>query len=504
MLRWWLIPAFVFLLISQNILRWPPFDQPDTPLAKLAAGVLFCLCLIPSIKGAYYAALRQWERAKEARHVRNVRAEAGRTLARLQGEEAARVRLKKEADEKLIREAQEFARSFLDNIPQETREGGTWVIAPSRRGKTNLLHCLIEKDRKRKGTIIIIDSKGELLAPYKTVPGAIVIDPATAHINPLHLGSSTRTMDFLEYIFSALLETSMTQKQKTLFRSVLAVLIKHPDATLETFRQFLTRGWKPFEDTIRQCDEGTQDFFFIKNAGFDSNTYSATKEEILWRLKLILDNEHMRKVFTSTTTNVPFAEHMDSGKLILIDNSIADLGEDGAEFFGRFFIALIWLAAVDRSKRAEKTDKLPVYVYIDECHTVIHRDEKIVTILDECGSQSINLLCAHQRIAQVEPGVLNALANCAIRIANSDDDAAALAPRFRVTPDILRQPRGNFVFYVRDMTPMAVVIPIPKFDLNNLPKAAPAAPPAQRPAPAPTVTASPIVINPRPAKKRGW
>jgi hypothetical protein len=129
------------------------------------------------------------------------------------------------------------------------------------------------------------------------------------------------------------------------------------------------------------------------------------------------------------------------------------------------------MAAVSRS-RLRPEDKVPVFFYIDECHTVIKRDDKIATILDECRSQKIALIMAHQRVAQItSDNVKDALGNCAIRIANSDDDAATLAPRFRVDPQALRLPIGQFACFVRDKTPAAQTVDIPLFDLSAYPPA---------------------------------
>jgi hypothetical protein len=393
------------------------------------------------------------------------------------------------ADRLLPRE--EIREPFI--FPWDTRFAGTWIVAPPGRGKTNLLHNLISEDR-RQGTVVLMDSKGDLINAYRGLPGVVVIEPRTANINPLQLGSSTRSVEFLEYIFSALLETGMTPLQKTLFRSVLTLLLKVPNATLETFRQVLTVGWKPLnlEPYIRECDPATQDFFLEgKKPEFDSNTYSETKQQILWRLRLILSNEYLRAIFTSPTTNVPFNELLDSRKTIIIDNSKDDLGEEGAEFFGRFFIALVWMAAVSRS-RLRPDEKVPVYVYIDECHTVIKRDTKVTTILDECRSQKIALVLAHQRIAQINPEVIDALNNCAIRLANSDDDAEALAKRFRLEAAALRLPIGQFACFVRDKTPQAVTINVPPFDMSQFPP-----PPSHSPhKPAPPAPEPPTVRVP--------
>lgn len=366
-----------------------------------------------------------------------------------------------------------YAESFMPapqtvpfEIPDDQRFAGTWIIAPPGRGKTNLLHNLIAEDRTH-GTVVLMDSKGDLINAYRGI--AAVIDPKTANINPLQLGSSVRSVEFLEYIFSALLETPMTSLQKTLFRSVLTLLLKVPNATLETFRQVLTTGIEPYSEYVNRCDPATADFFTLgKPTEFNSPTYRETKQQILWRLRLILSNEYLRAIFTSPTTNVPFSELLDSSRLIIIDNSKDDLGEEGAEFFGRFFIALTWMAAVSRS-RLKQDDKVPVYFYIDECHTVIKRDTKITAILDECRSQKIALVLAHQRIGQIEPNVIDALNNCAIRLANSDDDAESLAKRFRVEAAELRLPVGQFACYVRDKTPAAVTINVPLFDTSQFP-----------------------------------
>src|SRR5665213_1399371 len=366
-------------------------------------------------------------------------------------------------------------------IPSQTRFAGTWIVAPPGRGKTNLLHHMIAFDRKQRGTIVLMDSKGDMINSYRGYADTVIIDPQTAHINPLQLGSSTRSVEFLEYIFSALLETGMTALQKTLFRSVLSLLLKVPNATLETFRQCLTTGIEPYAQYVQECDPATADFFTVgKPTEFNSPTYKETKQQILWRLRLILSNDYLRTIFTSPTTNVPFGELLDSGKTIIIDNSKDDLGEDGAEFFGRFFVALVWMAAVGRS-RLRPEQKIPVYFYIDECHTVIKRDTKITTILDECRSQKIALILAHQRVAQIEPNVIDALNNCAIRIANSDDDAEALAKRFRVDAPALRLPVGSFACFVRDQTDQARTVSVPEFDMSGFPPATARTPPVTSP-----------------------
>jgi hypothetical protein len=353
-------------------------------------------------------------------------------------------------------------------VPDENRFEGTWIVAPPRRGKTNLLHNLVAEDMKR-GTVICIDSKGDLINPMRGLP-CTIIDPRNVTINPLKLSTQTHSVAFVEYIFGALLATEMTAKQKTLFSEVLHLLSVIPDATMETFRDILTNGTAPYRGHIGKLKKMGQDFFAPKGE-FDGPLYRETKTEVLWRLRNMLRNDYFYKMFTSPKTNIDFAKLMDSRGLIIIDNSKALLGEENQEFFARLFIAMIWMCAVQRS-HLKPDQKVPVFVYIDECHTVIKRDDKIATILDECRSQKIALILAHQRIKQIESeNVLDALTNCGIKIANSDADAPALAPRLHTEPDKLRLPQGSFALFARDVTPEAVTVSVPLFDSNRFPPA---------------------------------
>ena len=60
-----------------------------------------------------------------------------------------------------------------------------------------------------------------------------------------------------------------------------------------------------------------------------------------------------------------------------------------------------------------------------------------------------------------------ALQNCAVRYANSDDEAAYLAPKLRTTAENLRSlPVGTFAAYVRDIG--ALNLRVPHFDLSQL------------------------------------
>jgi hypothetical protein len=268
---------------------------------------------------------------------------------------------------------------------------------------------------------------------------------------------------------AGLLDAEFTARQSTLFRNVVPAIIEAlPNPTIETFKTVMSKGLP--QDALAQLNPQAAQFFENRETGFYSETYKSTRKEIVWRLDYLMTNPVLRTMFAATQTRLDMGKAMDEGKIVVINNSKDVLTDEGAEFFGRFFIALITRAAQARSGRTQE-DKKPCYVYIDECHTVIAKDTRIPTMLDECRSQRIALILAHQRTAQLTAPVLDAVANCAIRMANSDDEAKYLSDKLRMNVDELRSlPKGTFATYMRDLTLTGVALKVPFVELSKLPR----------------------------------
>src|SRR6202035_161393 len=107
-------------------------------------------------------------------------------------------------------------------LPEETRFSGHWIVAPPGRGKTTLLHSMVMEDLKKDGCIILMDSKGDLTEPFRTMKDIqdrlIIIDPSLEHpigFNPLDVPQTevNQSIELLEYLFSSLLEFKLTPAQ---------------------------------------------------------------------------------------------------------------------------------------------------------------------------------------------------------------------------------------------------------------------------------------------------
>src|SRR5215831_18615000 len=334
---------------------------------------------------------------------------------------------------------------------QETRFSGHWMCAKQGKGKTHALLTMVASDLKKDCCIIVMDGKGELTAPVKSLAMGsrlVVIDPNTPFaINPLDVPKTNirETINHLEYIFGGLLEANVTPLQKGLLRTLIrAVIIAFPNPTLQTIWRLLTAGWEPFKEYVPQLPTDLQDFF-----KYEWRDYDRTRGELKWRFRLLLENDLLNKMFSSPISRFHISECMDRGDVVVIDNSYAHVQEDGSTFLGRFFLGQIWAAARARFPLPQHQKK-PVYVYIDECGSIIKKDPTIAHIIDMCRSQNIALILAHQRMGHIEdPNIRGAMENCAIKMVNVGmPEAKYFSELMHIPVERMNAlPRGHFAMY---------------------------------------------------------
>lgn len=169
----------------------------------------------------------------------------------------------------------------------------------------------------------------------------------------------------------------------------------------------------------------------------------------------------LKKVLSAPKTKFSIADAMDSGKVVVIDNSQAKCTMEGCGFIGRLFVSLIWSAGTARALYPDHLKK-PTYVYIDEAHIVIKKDQKIAASIDELRSQKIGLVLAHQRVrGQIDDtNVIAALENCAIKMVNVNAEADYFSKLLDVPIERMKGlPIGHFALQERGKPPKIVKVP---------------------------------------------
>jgi hypothetical protein len=120
---------------------------------------------------------------------------------------------------------------------------------------------------------------------------------------------------------------------------------------------------------------------------------------ITHRLGHFLTATMSRHILLQETSTIRMADIMNEGKILLVNLSKGDIGEDQSFFFGSLLTSAMWMAAYQRTKIPE-VKRRDFYVYVDEFQNFA--TPQFGDIMSEGRKFHIALTVSHQNIAQIE------------------------------------------------------------------------------------------------------
>lgn len=117
---------------------------------------------------------------------------------------------------------------------------------------------------------------------------------------------------------------------------------------------------------------------------------------------------------------------MDTGRVFIADLSKGRLGEDKASLLGAFLVTAFQLAAMSRADTPD-AERVPFYLVVDEFQNAA--THAFASILSEARKHGLSLTLAHQYLAQVDEGVLDAVfgnVGSVVAFRSGERDAQAL------------------------------------------------------------------------------
>jgi len=390
-------------------------------------------------------------------------------------------------------------------IPFPARFEHTHIVGGTGHGKTQLMQFLIHHDLIRAAedgrSVVVIDSQGDLIRAIAQLEAfspenrtalsdrLVIVDPNDIEypvcLNMFDFDRDrlsgyapldrekilNATIELYEYFFGALLGAELTQRQGLIFKYLARLLIEIPDASIHTLRELMEDGDK-FRPHMERLSGTARSFFATR---FFDRQFNETKRQVLTRLWGVLSNGSLERMFSHTRNKVDIFSLLNEGKIILINTAKDLLGQDGSAIFGRFFIALIAQAAIQRAAMPAHTRR-PAFVYIDEAQDYF--DQNISHLLNQARKYRVGLIFAHQNLDQLGAGLrASVLASTTVKFAGglSAKDAHALDTEFRTSADYLLGQRkhrthSEFACFVKSYTPKALSLSIPLGYLEAQPR----------------------------------
>jgi CBS domain-containing protein len=397
-----------------------------------------------------------------------------------------------------------FEAPLPNAIPDKLRTEHALIVGGSGHGKSQLLlkfihHDLTSDDETPPG-IIVIDSQGDLIHTISRLalfdPDAanslserlILIDPddvefpvalnlfAFDHERMDALSRADRerilhsVIDLYEYFFSALLGAELTQKQGVVFRYLARLMLAIPGATIQTLRALMEDG-RPYKPYMESLDGSARRFFATE---FFSPGFRATKQQILRRLWGVLANPVFERMFSHPENRIDLFEAMNAGKIILINTAKDLLKAENCSIFGRFFIARIAQAALERATLPEE-ERRTTFVYIDEAHDYF--DETLEQLFNQARKYGVGLHVAVQHLEQMPTRLRSTvMASTSLKFAGgvSAKDARALSDDMQSDADFIsgmrkRRGRSEFAAFIKNRTAHALRINVELGAINSQP-----------------------------------
>jgi hypothetical protein len=300
----------------------------------------------------------------------------------------------------------------------EQRQKHTYVIGKTGTGKTTLLKSSIYQDMVSGKGLAVLDPHGDMfrelleLVPEHRQKDVIIFDPYDRKF-PIGLNILDPGIHFenpedshgwiassIQSVFTKLADESFWgPRMEHILRSSVLTALKLPNPSLYTVQRLLTDKHYQRRVAAKLKDPVLKQFWQKELLPLGNMQLANTVAPLTNRLGHFISDELSRNILLQEKSTISISDIMDEGKILLVNLSKGDIGEDPSSFFGTMLTSLIWMAAFQRTKIPE-AERRDFFVYIDEFQNFA--TPRFSEISSEGRKFHVALIVSHQNIAQIE------------------------------------------------------------------------------------------------------
>lgn len=371
------------------------------------------------------------------------------------------------------------------------RSRHVYIIGQTGAGKSGMLELLALSDIFYNQGYCIIDPHGDFatdnlsFVPKSRIQDVIYFNPADKEFpvafNPLEVTDENRKPNICSEVIGVLKRMfgdSWGPRLEHILRNTLLALLDRPEATLLDISRLLTD--KDFrKETLDYCQDVTVLQFWKHEFGqWNDKQINESIAPVLNKVGAFTANPIIRNIIGQPKSSFDIRKIMDEGKILVVNLSKGDIGEDNAGILGSFIVTKIQLAAMSRSDIPNIADRRPFYLYVDEFQNFA--TDSFAVILSEARKYALNLTVANQYISQMTESVRDAVfgnVGTTISFRVSPDDAPILSKQFEPIfdqSDLVQMNNRHFVISMiigGEKAPAfsATTLALPQTPENNLP-----------------------------------
>jgi energy-coupling factor transporter ATP-binding protein EcfA2 len=297
-----------------------------------------------------------------------------------------------------------------------------YVIGKTGMGKSTLLENMAAQDIQNGEGICFIDPHGssaELMLEYvpeDRIQDVLYFAPFDTDFpvafNPLedvdpdkrHLVASG-----LMSAFKKIWVDAFSARMEYILSNAILALLEYPDSTLLSVNRMLVE--KEFRKKIVDniTDPTVKAFWVDEYEKWDDRYRKEAGAAIQNKVGQFVSNPLIRNIVGQPKSSFDLREMMDNRKILIVNLSKGQIGEQNAGLLGGMFITKLYLAAMSRAdlERSEMDALPPFYFYVDEFQSFAN--ESFADILSEARKYKLALTVAHQYVAQMPDEVREAI-----------------------------------------------------------------------------------------------
>ncbi len=303
------------------------------------------------------------------------------------------------------------------------RQRHTYIIGKTGTGKTKYLLELMKQDIKAGHGLCFIDPHGdaveELLQfiPPERAEDVIYFRPSDVE-RPMGLNLlEAKTEDQKHFVTTSVINLmyKLFDPYKTgivgprfehAVRNAMLTVMSEPGNTFIEVMRVLTDVNYVKELLPKVTDPIVRRYWTDQIAQTSDFHKSETLDYITSKFGRFVTNKMIRNLIGQSQSSFDFREIMDKRKILIVNLSKGELGEENSSFLGLILVPRILMAAMSRTDTAEE-NRPDFYLYVDEFQNFATPD--FAQILSEARKYHLSLVVANQFIGQIDEEIKNAI-----------------------------------------------------------------------------------------------
>ncbi len=344
-------------------------------------------------------------------------------------------------------------------IKQPDRLSHTYLIGKTGVGKSTLIETLARQDLEAGRGFALIDPHGDLVErvaedAVAEEPGRVMYLNAPDGACPYGYNPLRRVRDDkIPLAVSGFLETlkklwpdAWGVRMEHVLRNTLYALLEQDDARLpDILRLYADEPYrKGIAGRIRNVT--VRRFWRYEFEQYHYRQKADAVAPIQNKLGALLADPTLYRILVEPEHDTRVRSLMDEGRVLLVNLSKGQLGEDSALVLGSLIVSTLGLAAFSRAD-SPAASRRPFHIYIDEFQNFTTL--MLANMMSELRKYGVGLTLAHQHMHQLEPDIRHAVlgnAGTLISFRVGPEDAAILAKEFQPafdTEDLLALPNRS-------------------------------------------------------------